>query len=451
MISEISKLRFAIVGIVLTLVLVPNLIASSTLYPVLAILLFLIMYMFFSNKKGSTIVAIAVVYCIPYIDSKAGLTITGPSTLLTYYRICLVMLLLCQLITNRCKFRYRTFLGLGILYASLYLLYGLDGSVDRLYYNAVHLLIYFVLPFVVCYNDHLTMDDVYKLSTVLFIITVAYAGLEFHHIYCPYSFIYEQTGMISIEDFFRAKGILGNPLMLCGIVVFYHGLCILRSLKTGKFNFFLLFLCYYTALITLSRSVLVIILLQWILYMVLSQSSRMKIGLVAFITITFFVGNFFFSDYIDELTERVVLGNQQIASGEDHRAATYTSVANMFVSNPLGVGQGHINRQITKYATRGLIRDFTLDNIYLRWIASFGLLALIPLFYHFYLLYLSYRKRFQMNFRFEAMLFVFGGWALLGTFYSVDAYPNLNAIYYSFVGYLFGFYDIINKTEFKHG
>ena len=436
-----TSMKYSFWGIIATMVLLPNTMNEPrNMFIIATFILLYILWMMLNRKIGYSLVLLSIIMCYPLVFAK--FEVTGPNYLLTIYRIGMVLVLIAQLSMYKKVFRYPTLIFLGVAYAVLYVIYGIFVPTDRLFYNAVHFLLYIAVPFIICNNEQLNSDDVYKGFSLIIIITCVYAVLQFHNIYCPYSNIYSIQNL-ELEEYFRARGLLGNSLILMGALVFYQALCFIRLLSSKRINYLVEALVLYTALITLSRSVIIIILLQLLLYLYFSKASIKVIVVVGVSFMIVFLGDLFFKDLFNSITERFIQGQNEIASSDFHRTAAVTSTWNLLQENILGVGPSGVSKAMHHYASSGLRQDFTLDNIFLKHIASFGILAFIPLAYIFYLYFYAYKKRKLSPIFFKSVFYMMVSFALVGFSFCADNYPQMTGIFYGCLGYIF-----LNKKEF---
>lgn len=426
---------YAYAGIIATMWLLPGTITDTNLLISIAVVLLLyILWMLLTGKKGYTLIVLSISMCIPVVFSYLGVSLRGTDYLLTIYRTGLILIFFFQMQQKRKVVKYPGFIYAGLLYVALYIIYGLIVTPDRLYYNAVHFLIYIVLPFIICSNEKLSFDFVYKGATIMILITCVYSILQFHNVYNPYGIIYSDEIII---DYVRAYGLLGNSLILTGALMFYSALCFIQLLRNKRIFLIVALLALYTALITLSRTAFIVLFIQLIVYLVIARKSMQVIAVVMVFTLLLIVGDFYFGEQMSDLSARFSEGRMDMESSDFHRLAAYYSVMNMFSDNLLGVCPEGVSDAMREYASVGLIRNFTLDNLFLKHIASFGVLFIIPVCYIFYPLGLSYRRRHEQHFLWTAVFMLFLTLGLLGFSFCIDAYPNMNALFYGFAGYMF--------------
>lgn len=434
-----TDMSYSFAGIIATFALLPNSVMNMTaLRVVSAVLIAFILFLLLTKRRGYSLIILAMSMCIPVVFADIEVNTIGTDFLLTAYRIGLVLVVLLQLFQNKTIQSHSAFLIWGLLYVVLYLIYGLFVPVNRLLYNAVHLIIYVVLPFAICFNDRLTFDEFFKGATLIILATCIYAVLQFNNIYCPYRFIYiEET--VRLDDYFRARGILGNSLLLMGAEVFYTSLSFIRLLRKEKVYYIVLVLVLYCSLITLSRTALVIIIVQLLLFFYYARRSSTKAKALILVAFSILVGLVFLQDQLGYLSARFSEGKDDILNSDFHRLAAFYSVWNLFSDNLLGVGPAGVNSAMPQYATSGLLRDFTLDNVFLKHIASYGLLSIIPICYLFYPFFYAFKKRKKMHSSFICVALLLITYALVGFSFCVDSYANMNALYYGYSGYMLAY------------
>lgn len=431
-----KDMSYSFAGIIATFALLPNSIMNmNALLVVSVVLIVFSLFMLFTRHRGYSLIILAMSMCIPVVFADVEVNTRGTDFLLTAYRLGLVSVFISQLFLNRIVRGHKTFLFLGLIYVVLYLIYGIFVPANRMLYNAVHFIVYVLLPFAICYNDRLSFDEFFNGATLIILATCIYAVLQFHNIYCPYSFIYINE-TVRLDDFFRARGILGNSLLLMGAEVFYTSLSFMRLIRKEKVYYIVLFLVLYCSLITLSRTALVIIILQLLLFFYFARTATVKTRAVLLVSLFGLVGLVFLQDPLSNLLARFSEGKEDILNSDFHRLAAFYSVWNLFSDNLMGVGPAGVQAAMPQYATSGLLRDFTLDNLFLKHIASYGILSIIPIGYLFYPFFYANKRRKKHHSSYMCVFFLFFSYALLGFSFCVDSYANMNALFYGYSGYL---------------
>ena len=86
----------------------------------------------------------------------------------------------------------------------------------------------------ICYADYkIKINDAFLFLDVLFFMSLFYGISEFFFRQSPYQYITDAT--VSIDTIARARGILGHPLYLSGLALFYQAILYVRSMINKKF------------------------------------------------------------------------------------------------------------------------------------------------------------------------------------------------------------------------
>ena len=150
-----------------------------------------------------------------------------------------------------------------------------------------------------------------------------------------------------------------------------------------------------------------------------------------------------------------LLLNRLEYAGASHRFAAWKTSYNLFLDNWLGVGHSNIMQQIKNggYAAQGFSANFTtLDNFFLSQFCAYGLMALLPIVYFFYIPLLAYKKRMWIPLEFKVSIMLFVLIFLTSFSFCWESAPLVNLLSFSFFGILLSkdkFLNIESKGALK--
>jgi len=363
------------------------------------------------NIAGFSFVLIGLSFCIPYSIVTDNASLNNVSWWL-YLLVRLVILFsFFYFIFFRGKKIYPLSNGVIIiscLILFLSLIYSLIDSDTKEFLNWVNTIIYFVLFFYISYYDRITLKTSFRLFNLLFYLTTLYVIIDYYTDYHPYRFLYAENLVFSKEtsSIYRAKGVLGHPLILSALVIIYQFVLYIKAILYKEFSVFGFLLVLFVGLLTVSKTVLIILFFQFIIYYFLSKSYKSlkkNFILITFFLVASFTTFLFNNSIINNFFERVE------SSEVDHRAAAYQSSFDFFVDNVFGVGREEVMSKIVSggYSAPGLVKDFnTLDNFFLTQIAGYGIFSILVFMFYFFFLTNSffYRKIDKRMFRLNLLL-----------------------------------------------
>lgn len=436
---EYKRLLYAIVGITLTMFAVPELLASGGSVGIYAIGVY-IFWMILTGKVGYSFVIMSLGLCIPLVSGNSvAIEAWNGNTVHIYnvLRISIIAALLYQLHhKGRIRYRLPLFIGLAtVLLATGYDLHGVIG--------AINFFIYMHLFFVVVRNEWLAFDQGFMLLALIFCILALYAVLEYHFQICPYEAIYRRSIRYGWEliNIPRAKGILGHPLIMGGVTVAFQAMLLIRLYVTGKLHTGLELLCLYMGAINVSRTTAVVLIMEVLLFLWI-QSTRGWLRRWVPIAVAGLMLYCVAGRYIDAL---VINYFSRFGESISHRVASYPTVLRMWLDHPLGVGPQNIFRIVGEYAGSGFLRNFyTLDNFYLTQIASYGVLAFIPIVNYLVYLLMAFLQRNEMRSLFRFMLLLFVPWCAIGFSFDIEVHANLCLLFYGLAGLLWSNAEVIH-------
>lgn len=290
--------------------------------------------------------------------------------------------------------------------------------------------------FFVSYRCNISFKNYFKVIDFIFYLIVCYAFFEFILRLCPYNQYYNLLIGTNAEFFGRAKGLLGHPLLLSGVVLLYQAVLFVKTFYKLKINIVNQILCIVCALITVSRTTLVVLSIEFILYLIFTQSyksvKKFIIYLLCLIIILFGVIEFG-EQYLTDLFIRIEEGNI------DHRLAGWKTTYNLLSENYFGVGHTDIMDAIRKggYATYGFATGFTtIDNVFLGELCSYGILGILTILFYYQYLIFAFKKRKTTPVKYKSILFLYIVMTLLGLSYNWNGIGVVSLMFYSIVGYL---------------
>lgn len=290
--------------------------------------------------------------------------------------------------------------------------------------------------FFISYNCNITLKNYFKVIDFIFYIIVCYAFFEFILNLCPYNKYYNLLIGTNAEFFGRAKGLLGHPLLLSGVVLLYQATLFIRTFYKLKINIVNQILCIVCALITVSRTTLIILSIEVILYLIFTQSYKSFKKFIIYIsglTIAL-LGIIMFGDqYLNDLFIRFEEGSAE------HRLAGWQTTYNLLSENFFGVGHTDIMGAIRKggYAASGFTAEFTtIDNVFLGEFCSYGILGILTIIFYYQYLIFAFKNRKATPIKYKSILFLYIIMTLLGLSYNWNGISVVSLMFYSIVGYL---------------
>ena len=278
--------------------------------------------------------------------------------------------------------------------------------------------------------------DILLLIDVIFIVSGIYAILESIFSWGPYMFItLGLSGNIG-EYVGRAKGLLGHPLYLSAFVVVYQSVLFIRYIIYKKFNPFLEIFCLFIALLTVSRTTIIILVIEYVFFLIATKILRNKkvlfFNIIILLFIIFLVDKFAV-EYVNDLVERFRYDSV------DHRTGAFNTTYNLFLDNPLGVGYHHImeNIRIGNYGVLSFDSYFTtLDNFFLTGVCAYGVFSLLYLYVFIWPLLNAYKLRKLQNEMFISTVLLYLTYFMLSFSFNWEANVFLMFLLFGLCGYL---------------
>lgn len=432
-----------IVGIliILTMFVIPYSIhgygATLYIFIISCISLLCILY----NQPGFEFILIAISLCIPEGFAHSSSSFPEISRISKAFNSVLFYLLPVVSIFIYIKHRKRfdRFLLLNVL--SVILVGIISTIISVSFYEFYTIIIYLstcFFFFVICRCDlSLDIKTVFVFIDVLFFITAFYGIQEFLFMDSPYQFIANGTEDLALAG--RARGILGHPLYLSGVTLFYQANLFVRYIITKKFSYIQELVCVMVALIVVSRTTIVVMGVEYLLFLFVIKAYR-SFKLVVANLILFSVAFFLIYHYVDELVIAII--SRFLEDSTVSRESSYPAVMNLFFDNPFGVGYGNIMSSIYKggYNGEGFVDDFTtVDNLFLTQIAAYGIFSLVLIFYFFYFFILSIKNKRRHKLLAKCILLLYTPYILQSFTFDWETSKCLCFLLFGLTGFLYNF------------
>ena len=331
------------------------------------------------------------------------------------------------------KKRYNSSLiYMWIIYFTICMFYAAFAN-DSLSKNIIGATLSIYLFFFVCYTDEVSSTNLSRIINTMALVTIAYAILQHIFDICPYNWLYERVNDPLWADNLRARGILGNSLILTGSLLFFQASQYIQFFRTRKISIVLLILNMIAVLFTGSRTAIIVSLFMFGYYFMTAKlyksAKAIIIVSITILSFTLFTINYL-GDFLDLIITRFIEGEA------NHRLAAFGSVANLVSDNIFGVGSANVLTEIRRYATTNLLRDFTLDNFFLKEIAAFGIFSILVFAFYFLFVYEAYKLRNANNWIWKSICLLFIIWSLIGFSFDASYYRPTVMTYYGLAAYL---------------
>ncbi len=431
--SDLKKCMPALIGVVLTMTLIPFGL-QNRIGTVLIFLSCYLLWMVLTKKSGYSLIIMATTLTIVSIESPLFDNSIFGNRLTYIYRYIMGATIAIAaykffIEKRRCS---SSLIYMWIIYFTMCMFYAAFAN-DSLSRNLTGETINIYLFFFVCYTDEVSSTNLSRIINTMALITIVYAILQHLFNICPYNWLYDRVIDPTWVDNLRARGILGNSLILTGSLLFFQGTQYIQFFRTRKINIVLLILNVIAVLFTGSRTAIIVSLFMFGYYFIAaklykSAKATILVTLVTFSFILFTIN--YLGDFLDLVITRFIEGEA------NHRLAAFGSVANLVSDNIFGVGSANVLTEITRYATTNLLRDFTLDNFFLHIIAAFGIFSVIAFAYYFVFVYEAYKLRNANNWIWKSICLLFIIWSLIGFSFDASYYRPTVMTYFGFAAYL---------------
>lgn len=430
-----NDIKYSLGGAISVLVFLPWILGTRNGFLFLVVISIYIIWMIAKEVPGYSMVLMSVCLCNPV------LVMTGIDTQVvtnTFYQIHYFLFLqpvfmaIITLLKGK-RIPYVQPLFLSLVYIVLGLSFG-----DQIY-NYLYVIVCTHVIFYVCYYDKVSMDKMYLILSILFLITTIYTILEFHFGWGPYNSVYETSRSYhSSYSISRAVGLLGNPLLLCSVAVIVLVSSLNRTFRNKRFPILVVLLCIYIMLIVVSRIAVIALIGVFLFYYILSGNRRSLsrfLFLIALFVGAFLLAKYFFPDVLDNLLYRIRF------SERGHRLSGIDTTINILSSNPFGLGSRDFGIKVLPYAGVGKEEGInTLDNFFLTQFAYYGILGFLMIYYYlfYFLRAFKYKTSCPEFFKQASLLFV--GIILIGLSFDFEAYYHITIIVYGLLGILYSNY-----------
>lgn len=426
-----------IVGI---FILIPITLFFNQNYVFLGILL-LIIYLSVTQKKGWSILILALVYCLPYSGglSDENLKLLSDVMWLPYniIRIIIVFVFIQYFCIHKIK---NPIITKGFVLFSILIIVGIFYSINTNNYNEIiDLLTWFIFTYLTIYItqiDKIDLKSFLLYIDVIFYCTIFHVILEFVFHNSPYQVLYEN---FKSDSEIQAKGLLGHPLVLSSFLTLYQVTLYCKAILYKKFPYFNFVLLLIIGLMTASRTNIILFAIAFMYYYISEGKYKLiinNIKLILLSIISLLIIKLSFYNYVDNTIERFETGSTS------HRIGAYDVAFKVFKANPWGVGITNFKNEIsnTNYGFSILYdKDLPLlDNLYLTYLCQYGLFSIFYLLLYFYPIF-YYRKFItcRENFNtYKVMTLLYLIWFLQNFSFDTGLYSPINYFFFFLVAIL---------------
>lgn len=304
--------------------------------------------------------------------------------------------------------------------------------------SLTNLMLYTGVFFCLAVLDEFSADLFFDAIGLMFLMSSCYAVLESYWGYSPYAFFY--SGFRVFDGAFRARGLLGHPLVLSGFICLYQCVLFSKYFFSKKIDVFGFLILISIGAATFSRTTVVSLMFGVLLFLfysgVYKSFSKLFLvacgfGLLSFVILLKFDG--VVSVFVDRF----------LNDGVDQRTGAYGVVANVFLDYPLGTGLNSLRHVVQSgdYMSVGYDKDFfVLDNMFLTALGAYGFFSL--LFVYTFFLPLEFVKRAAKTMASPARMSAVIACAMLllmGFSFDVSLYPCLTMLYFLSMSVFIGF------------
>lgn len=431
--SDFKKCLPALIGVVLTMTLIPFGL-QNRIGTVLIFLSCYLLWMVLTKKPGYSLIIMATTLTLVSIESDFFDKSIYGNRLTHIYRYIMgstIAIAAYKFFIEKKRYN-SSLIYMWIIYFTICMFYAAFAN-DSLSKNIIGATLSIYLFFFVCYTDEVSPTNLPRIINTMALITIAYAVLQHIFDICPYNWLYERVNDPLWADNLRARGILGNSLILTGSLLFFQGTQYIQFFRTRKINIVLLILNMIAVLFTGSRTAIIVSLFMFGYYFIAAKlyksAKAIIIVSITILSFTLFTINYL-GDFLDLIITRFIEGEA------NHRLAAFGSVANLVSDNIFGVGSANVLTEIRRYATTNLLRDFTLDNFFLKEIAAFGIFSILVFAFYFLFVYEAYKLRNANNWIWKSICLLFIIWSLIGFSFDASYYRPTVMTYYGLAAYL---------------
>lgn len=430
------------VGIIYTMLAIPYGTYNQLLtLSLLTVLLVYILFMATMNKSGYSIVIVALCLTIPKMIRKTDVYIIGNKWLPVFLGLSIAVVTF-MYIAKKKKYPFNGVFLACIAYTLIALLYctNFTGKYIR---GIFYIIIFIHCMFYICYHDKIKLEVMFQGFSLVFIFTSFYALMHYFLNTGPYIALIDRSYAESLGYVFirRAQGLQCSSLVLSAICMLFHSLILARFLKTRKMAVAMELLCIFVSILTVSRTVLAVMAVQFVLLLYFNRKLRIR-TVVIFASV---IGLFYYYVLSDTVAMQDLYNRMENRSV--HRESGYSTTWEIFSLHPFGVGKQRVARYMHEYNTGGIEEELvTLDNFYLTQIASYGILSFVSFyFYMFYFFKIPRQLKIRENR--QALLLIIITWCLLGLSFDVESFEPVTVSCFAMLGILFRKFQL---EERKH-
>lgn len=424
--------RWMFLGIAYSMLAIPFGVHSQ---PITLALLFVwlafVVGMAVNNKTGYSLVIIALAMTMPEMTRETDVYIIGLRWPQVFLGLSIVAVAFLCINKKKSNPVHNVVLVCG-LFILLYLLY-CSNPTFRYFRGLVDAVIFIHVMFYISFHDKMKFEDIFQGVSLIFIFTAIYAITHYFFDVGPYSALTDRSYAESLGYVFikREGGLFCNSLVMSASCGLYHSLILIRLLKINKMAYLMELLCVTVAFLTISRTVIFVLVVQFIVYMFLNRTIRLRttIGMVVVLGIFYFM--------VSKDSGALQDWDERMEVTSEHRESSYSTTLNIFTEHPLGVGKQKVSKYIHEFNSGGIEEDLvTLDNFYLTQIASYGLLSIMS--FVFYMLYFFKIPRLlKSRDNKKVFLLVILTWCLLGFSYDVESFVPVSVFCFGLLGLLY--------------
>lgn len=432
---------YALIGIVLSMLLLPITTALDVSLPVWIAISAYIIWMVLSGKRGYSFIFIAIALCEMSVTNDK-LDFVMVSYIFRYFYYFLLFFPPIIYLIQFLRKSPRHIVKLPIVVISIFIILGLIYG--RQLSELVYIVVVTFIAFGISYSDPVDLKSSFCLFSVIILISTMYAGLEYHLGISPYSAVYFSSGnYLQGESIRRAAGLLGNPLLVLSICIFYQAFICSFALEIGKFPILPQILCLYLFSIVVSRTAVFAIVIFIFLYLCFSSKkvffkSWGKFAILGAIIIL--AASSILQDSFNDLTYRFANSDQL------HRVSSIGTTWNIFKSNFFGIGFDNFANKIENYAAYGKEAHInTLDNFYLTQIAHYGILGFFVIFFYVYYIVRFFRFRFRRS-KWKEFFLLVTAYFIISVCFDFEAYFQILFVMYALIG---GAYFRVNASVYR--
>jgi len=351
---------------------------------------------FVKNFKVAPSLLMVIFCCLPGGMGDAEIVSVSLLKSIILYNVLYLMPIVTFIVVRKNNKNYdNKILFWGFLLLLVGLIYSLIYSDRQEFFYVFSFVLICTCSYYLNIYNQMNLKAYMDLFDYIFLCIFIYAILDTFH-RTPYEVIYSdpnQNIMYLLEFSFRSKSLLGHPLYLSGVSLFYQVLLLIRYIYYKKFSWIKEFICIICILLSVSRTPIVILLVIVILYILLfrlyKNFSRVFGAFVVVLLFILLLG-LLGLNYVDMIVNRFDVGSIE------HRLGAFQTTMNVLEQFPLGTGNSNLLDYIEKYhlGGQGYSETFkTMDNFYLTMLSAYSIFSISIFVFLFYFLYRAFKIR----------------------------------------------------------